>query len=69
MSTKQDKAMKQLVRARKSGSRRNKVAAKRAMALDLLPVEALALFRASISDYSRFGFGADVDAQPINFSS
>ena len=69
MSTTQDKAMRQLIRARKCGSHRNKVAAKRAMHLDLAPTEALALFRASIADYSRFGFGADVGSLPINFSS
>ena len=68
MDKNQDMATKQLLRARKSGSRRNKVAAKRAMKLELSPVEALAMFRASISDYSRF-FGADVGGQPINFAS
>lgn len=67
MRTKQDVAMKQLVRARKFGSRRNKVAAKRAMTLDLPPVDALTLFRASISDYTRFGFGTDMGTRPINF--
>ncbi len=67
MSTNQKMAMKHLARERKFGSHRNKVAAKRAMSLDMLPVEALALFRASISDYSRFGLAADVSAQPITF--
>lgn len=58
--------MKQLLRERRSGSRRNKVAAKRAMSLSLSPVESLAFFKATISDYPRFGFGDDHGALPIS---
>ena len=63
----QDKAMKRLARECCSGSHRNKIAAKRAMSLGLSPVGALAMFKASIADYSRFGFGADHGALPVSF--
>lgn len=63
----QDKSMKKLLRERISGSRRNKVAAKWAMSLSLPPVDALAMFKASISDYSRFGLDGDHGGLPASF--
>lgn len=66
----QGKAMKKLLRERSFGSRRSKVAAKRAISLNLPPVDALAIFKLLISDYSRFGFNGDSDigGLPVSFA-
>lgn len=65
---KEHAAMKILLRERRYGSRRNKLAAKKWLSSNLSPVVSLAMFKASISDYSRFGFGVNHGGLPASVS-
>lgn len=63
---KEHAAMKILLRERRFGSRRNKLAAKKWLASSLSPEDSLVMFKASISDYSRCGLGVDHGGLPAS---